>query len=515
MPEQSLVITEVQDELRFLFEAPSLQAIRGAGALLESLARFTLPALARRREFGGAGIVTGGRQYVATFPTAEAGQRFTLEARRTYRQRTAALTLGTSQEEVSADDLITNFGTQLRRVRGGLYSPQAGSETAAAAYRPELRWCDSCHRYPAVHQIAGDVICRPCANRRTHIDDQDARLAIPGYQSGLADAGEEDLAARPVWERLLRWLRDTGIRRSSDAAHDIGDLAGRRLPGDEVVADAAGYRAAVIAEINDFDRVLDLSADSQQTLRTTTRVNRLLDEAFFEAVTSSAWRDRDRPLNFEVLVAGGDRIVFLLPADVALTVTARALRTFEAQSSLATEGRRLSFCAGVGCISPAMHWGMAAYSAQTALAAARQAYLTAATTGQRGSWRSVVGLGPLDAGSGLTLNIGELERATAHARALRRVGLSPLHLGPMVAALQAGTPGPLAWLTAGWTDAQRRALTAVLRDLAPADAESSENTQVWPSIIALLPWTTPVVPPPPQRSRPDIDAAVPARERSA
>lgn len=515
MPEQSLVMTEVQDELRYLFEAPSLHAIRGASALLESLARFTLPALARRREFSGAGIVSGGRTYVATFPSPEAGQRFSMEAKRTYRQRTSALNLRTSQEEVSADDLVANFGAQLRRVRGGLAGPLGGLEAQVAAYSPELHWCDRCRRYPAVHQIAGDVICRPCAGRQTYVNDQDARLAIPGYQSGLADASEEDLAARPVWERLLRWLRDNGIRRSSDAAGDIGDLVSRRLPNDEAVSDAAGYRAVVIAEVNDFGRVLDLSADSQQTLRTTTRVNRLLDEAFFEAATSSAWRDRDRPLNFEVLVAGGDRIVYLLPADVALTVTARALRTFEAQSSLATDGRRLNFCAGVGFLARAMHWGTAAFSAHAAMAAARQAYLTATAAAPRGNWRSVVGFGPLEANEPIALNIGELERATAHARALRRVGLSVLQLGPMAAALQNGAPGPLAWLTAGWTDAQRRALTAVTRDLAPADAEQNGNTQVWSSIIALLPWTTPVVTPPPPRSRPELDATLPATERSA
>jgi len=60
MPEQTLVMTEVQDELRYLLEAPALQDVRGAAALLETLARFTLPSLARHRDFGGAGIVLGG-----------------------------------------------------------------------------------------------------------------------------------------------------------------------------------------------------------------------------------------------------------------------------------------------------------------------------------------------------------------------------------------------------------------------------------------------------------------------
>lgn len=511
-----MVMTEVQDELRYLFDAPSFADVRGAGALLESLARFTLPSLARRREFSGAGIVTGGRHYVATFPSAEIGQRFADEARRIYRQRTAALALRTGQEEVSADELLTAFGPHLRRVRARLEYDQIGA-AAQAAYSPELRWCDACHRFPAVHLRADVVLCRACASRRTHLADQDARLEIPGYQTGLADTGEEDVAARPVWERQLRWLRDNGVQQSSDAAGDIASLLRHRPQGDESLADAAGRRAVVIAEVNDFSRLLDQAGDSQRALRISMRLNRLLDDALFEGLTSTAWRDRSRPLNFEVLLAGGDRLVFLLPADLALAVTARALRTFESQSAFATDGRRLNFAAGIGLASQAVSWSAAAFQAEQALAASRQSYRRTVSSVSRGSWRSVVGFGATGGAPPLSVNLGELERALAHARTIHRTGLEAMQLVPMREALHVGAPGPLSWMTSAWTDPQRRALAAVARDLAAgsADTPASEQASLWTVITAALPWVTAVAPPASPRSRQGAEVTPAVVERSA
>ena len=516
MPEQALVMTEVQDELGYLFDAPSYADIRGAGALLESLARFTLPTLARRREFSGAGIVTGGRHYVATFPSTEIGQRFSDEARRIYRQRTAALTLHATTAEVSADELLTAFGTQLRQVRQALRQNHAGP-AVQTCYSPELRWCDACHRYPATQRSGDDVICRACSNRRTHVSDQDARLVVPGYQSGLADAGEEDLAARPVWERQLRWLRDNSMPKSGDAASDIAALLQRRLPGEMQLADAAGCRAVIVAEVNDYSWLLEQSADSQRALRISTRLNRLLDDAFFEALSSAAWRERSGPTNFEVLLAGDDRLVCLLPADVAPSVAARALRTFESQSAFATEGRRLNFCAGIGLASAAVNWSTTAFQARHALAAARQTYLRTAASALRGSWRSLVSVEPVGGEPGWCVNVGELERALAHARTLRRVGLEGVQLLPMADALRTGSAGRLAWRTSNWTDPQRRALAAVVRDLALGSVETgrSDGALLWPTIATLLTWASPIAPPASPRPRQGAEAAPSTVERSA
>jgi hypothetical protein len=516
MPEQTLVMTEVQDELRYLLEAPALQDVRGAAALLETLARFTLPSLARHRDFGGAGIVLGGRSYVATFPTSDIAQRFAEEARRTCRQRTAALSLRTGLEEMRADELLSGFGPLLRRVRQRLEQGQAGAAAEVSAYSPELRWCDSCHRRPAVQVLADEAICRACSSRRTHVADQDARLNIPGYQSGLADASDEDLAGRPVWERMLRWLRDDGIQKSGHASGDIAALARRRPAGIGELADANGACAVVLAEINDFQHLLEQSADSQRALRISTRVNRLLDDAIFEACASVAWHDRDSPLNFEVLLAGGDRAVILLPADVALAVTSRALRTFESQSAFATEGRRLNFSAGIGLVPETVSWSVAVVKARAALLTARQAYRNASAAPQRGSWRSLVGFGALDDAQPQTANVGELERAIAHARTLRRAGLEAAQLQRMAEALQSASTGAVARWSSGWTDLQRRALAAVTRDLASGPAEMpADDAQLWPVVLALLPWVTSSAPPPTPRSRQAVETAGSPVERSA
>jgi hypothetical protein len=516
MPEQTLVMSEVQEELSYLFDAPALAHVRGAAAMLETLARFMLPSLARSREFGGAGIIMGGRHYVATFSGAEVAQRFAEEGRRAYRQRSAGLALRYAHADVQTDDLVTNFGSRLGQVRQRLEREPTGAPAAAAAYRPELRWCDACHRYPAVRVSAGDVLCRACVNRRLHDADQDSRLHVPGYQSGLADAGDEDMQGRPVRERLLRWLRDSGILRTADAAGDIADLAHRRSPDERVLADTDGNRAVMWAEINDFLWLLEQSHDSQRALRTSARVNRLLDEAFFEAVTSVVWRDRDLPFNFDILLSGGSRVVCLLPADIAIPVTTRALRTFESQSSAATDGRRLGISAGVGLAPATLSWSATAFQAQLAMAAARRADRAATPLSQRGSWRSVVALASPADDLPAPAGIGELERATAHARTLRRAGLAAEHLQPAVPALRGGLQGPLALLTSGWTDPQRRALVAVARDLSlgSAEAASADAVQLWPVVVSLLPWTSAnAVAPPPLRSRPAPEPT--AAERSA
>ncbi|MGI8914562.1 MAG: hypothetical protein ACR2JY_12420, partial [Chloroflexota bacterium] len=191
---------------------------------------------------------------------------------------------------------------------------------------------------------------------------------------------------------------------------------------------------------------------------------------------------------------------------------------FESQSAFATDGRRLNFAAGIGLASQAVSWSAAAFQAQQALAAARQSYRRTLSPVPRGSWRSVVGFGAIGGEPPLSVNLGELERAMAHARTLHRTGLEATQLvPPMLEALRVGAPGPLSWMTSDWTDPQRRALAAVARDLAvgSADTPASEHASLWTVIIAALPWVTAVAPPASPRSRQGAEVTPAVVERSA
>lgn len=479
MAEQALLVLEAPSELEYLVQAPALRDVRGAAALLENLNRFVLPSLARRRGLSGAGIASGGRRYIATFPEPEAARRFAAEAHRTYRSRTVALGARTVVEPVDAEALLAAFGVHLRAARLRLERDGEGA-AAAAVYAPELRLCDGCRLFPASQLSDGAAICRACVARRTQSTDELSRLQIPGYRLSLADASEEDLAARPAWERFLRWARDAGLQRSGDAAADIQALAAQRAPDDADLADSNGTRAFLIGQINDYDRALEYLNDSQRTLRMAARVNRLLDEALFEAAATLCWRDMRAPLRFEILLAGGDRFVAVFPGECALAVAARCLRTFEGQSAAATEGRRLSIALGVGLASAALPLTAAALAARRALGAASAEHQRASDAPARGSWRSVAGIGSVD-GAPRVLNAGELERALAHARTLRRHGVTPTQLLRLEQAGRDGHDGALAVAAAGLGESQRRAVAAVWRDL-----EGGDGQGLFPALRDLL-----------------------------
>ncbi|GEM_PF-3098587 len=497
MPEQALLVLEVKDELRYLFQAPGLEDVRGAGALLETLNRFTLPSLARQRDLQGAGIAGGGRQYVLTFAAPELAQRYLREARRIYRQRTVAAAVRGAAVAVQPEDLVLRFGAFLGRAKLAVeQEAPAAFTTVGTRGGAELRWCDRCLAFPASHLRAGVLRCRACHNRRLHLADQAERLALAGYQTSLADAGEEDLAARPVWERFLRWVRDRGLVRSSDAAADIGKIDRLRAPEEAAFAGDDGGTAIVVGQINDLDRTLGVLNDSHRTLLAAARVNTLLDDSLFEAAAAYCWRDVAQPLAWDPFVVGGDRFVAAFPSDRAAAVIARCLRSFEGQSAAAAEGRRLSLHVGVGFASAGLPLSIGAMAAQRGLEAARRQYVLASDGSARGAWRSTVGLALAEGDAFAVVNAGELERALAHARTLRRVGLDAVQLRPVAPAAVPGQARPaqldaaaLARATGSMSDAQRRTLTTVLRDLGVIAAEAAPaDSRLLAATAALIPY---------------------------
>ena len=497
MPEQALVVLEVEDELRYLFEAPSLPDVQGAAALLETLNRFTLPTLVRQRDYQGAGIAWGGHRYVATFPNADVARRFLADARGVYRQRmVAAGALGTAVP-TDSEELVARFGDVLQRARRQLMVEQATTPaTIAARYSPELRWCDACRALPAHRRRDGALLCRACVARRGQLADQAARLAVPGYQASLADASEEDLAARPVWERFVRWARDRGLRRTGEPAADVATLTSVRVHDPCALADSAGWLAVVIARVNDLGQVLALFDDSQRALRASARVNRLFADTLFEVVAGLLWHGQPPALQGDVLLVGGDRLVGVFPADRAPALVARCLRGIEGQSAAAIEGRRVSLSAGIGLVPAGLPLGVAATAAQRALAAARAAYVAEAGVA-RGQWRSAVaidgpGLAPMP-----VLNVGELERSLSHARTLGRIGLRADQVRRLAAAQThpAGSSEPrMVRATVAFNDMQRRATAAVLRDLGTSgDSVGPPGiARLLEAIACLIPFAAPL-----------------------
>jgi hypothetical protein len=339
----------------------------------------------------------------------------------------------------------------------------ATSGTAATSYSSELRWCDACHQVPASVHNSGQWICRGCQFRRAETLASHTRLSLAPYRVSLSDASEGELQTRPVWERFLRWARDRGLARTGDPAADIGTIHGWRAPSLRDVADQRGWVALITAEIAGLSLLWPSFTDSQLALRTSGQVNKLLDDVCFDAVESACRSANGNVLRAEFLSLGGDRVLVLVPADVAPAIAQRIAQHVEGGSQSATEGRRLTLRAGIGMTPRNVPLGVAIDLASDALVEAKR---TALNSGAR---RATIGWAAFGSSQANAVSIDQLEQALQHARQLRRAGLDQRLLDDLVRDDATDGFAHMARSTTKFTDLQRRAVAATLRDLGAFD----------------------------------------------
>jgi CRISPR-associated protein Cmr2 len=365
----------------YVFESARLPEIRGASELLDRINTEDVPHLWSKPEPVGIGceecvIYAGGGEVLAFAPLCKA-QWLADEVERIYSQETMvaqsvvvwqAFDLNQFRHGLLGEDL---HQTEIERLLG--YNPAGGGgfgslilPLAAARYRrregnteggrelrsiahvetvPFARRCSSCERRAAVvnARVGEDndrPLCEPCARKRVFGQLTKRKGADIGWWDDAGFRWQPDADGRQVrsWAtRFEDWLDDAVNPKSKsqyavnedgsplnsvrelEAVRDIGEIAQASTP--------LGFIGFVYADGNDMGRLLEALQTPADYAIFAEEFSGVLREATFAAlakhlrpvqVTREGRADKILVHPFEILNLGGDDLLLIVPAHVAL-----------------------------------------------------------------------------------------------------------------------------------------------------------------------------------------------------
>ncbi|MDQ3918620.1 MAG: hypothetical protein M3348_09095, partial [Acidobacteriota bacterium] len=362
--------TKIKD---YVFESARLPEIRGASGLLDRINREGVPRLWKRPEPDGIGcedciIYTGGGEVLAFAPVCRAGwladEIERLYARETMvaqsvavwqefelRQIRRGLLHGRHFDRARVERLLGyvpamqgGFGglvvplalARYRRREGNTDEGRARRVIAHVETTPFARRCSSCERRAAaVNARVGDEdrpLCEPCARKRVFgqlMKRGDADLSWwerEHFRWEPAPDGQET----PSWAaRFEEWLNKNAEFKSRYAAgesarelkvaRDLGEIAQASKP--------EGFVGLVYADGNDMGRLLQGLESPFAYANFAGKVSDALEDATFVALAGYLSPARVRregysqgvPIHpFEILSIGGDDLLLIVPAHVAV-----------------------------------------------------------------------------------------------------------------------------------------------------------------------------------------------------
>lgn len=270
----------------YVFETPGLPEMRGASAQLTRLNDI-------KEIWQAAGIpeelciYAGGGSVVALLP-ASIADRIAQQIARRYPQETGAATVTCVTLPVTPTDVRQHFG-ELVRTAGERLRAAKGQKELLPFFEtlPFVRRCDACRKRPATTFLEyenqpSEARCRVCA-----------------------DKGQRGKALRTQWHIEL------GVEYPQDL-ETIGKAANGSIG--IIYADANG--------LGDWIQAADTLAEFK---RRSSGVKKAVNEALLEAL-----RTKCAGLPFEVILVGGDDVLLITPASVALDVAASLCEQFAA-----------------------------------------------------------------------------------------------------------------------------------------------------------------------------------------
>lgn len=308
---------------QYLLATNRLKEIRGGSALIAELDGKRKSDLENR--YGQQNLVysAGGGAAVLVL-TEQDAQALIAEMERGFRAKTitASITGTCIQIDAAAHGFgtrMTSAGRELRRAKA------AKAELATVPVKPYLRLCSSCGQHPVTQQAedgSGDWLCRACYKKRE----------LGGKKRG----GFFDEFAK--WADPSIWTDET-------------------LPGDldhiGVVSSPPGYVGFIALDGNHIGDLLDKPATVAEYRRLSEGLWGLTSKQTFEALKRYG-KPRDGIAPFEIVLIGGDDVLLITAADIAIEVALAIAKGFENQSQalltetgLAQERTKLTMAAGV------------------------------------------------------------------------------------------------------------------------------------------------------------------------
>jgi hypothetical protein len=324
--ERFLLVTDTPGIKHFVFGTDALAEIRGASALLDRLNRQETERVLRANLSGGTLEVVfangGSGQFVLHAADREAAESAVTVLARHYRHQTggdARLVWGLVPwpESLSYQEASRQAHRQLRCWR------ETASANRCAPLWPLLAECSSASHLPAQtsnYNWGGESLMLSEAARCKR--DELSQIWRNGIWHGWMDylGNTNDWPDEQAWSKL----------RPKDSS-DFEDLRVQRVRGPR-----RNYVGLVYADGNAMGRLVQ-ELDSVATCRTfSSIVDNSIRQACYAALTTvcqaeiQAFREGSRkPLPADILLLGGDDLLVLLPADLALPFALEVTKRFE------------------------------------------------------------------------------------------------------------------------------------------------------------------------------------------
>jgi len=385
---KSLVALDTDHIKQYVFATDRLKEIRGASSILDNLNRSVMTELAKDKESefeaepvyanGGSGLfLVDGDRRVA--------EEFGLRIQQAYQKETrggASITFAVQEIPDSVQNVWNdNIWHTLELLRYSLAQEKnSPPDIIALPSHPFLCVCDACGmRYAEKRDFneAGDEVsrerryCDVCMKKR----DEDGKVKT-GIDAIIRERKDADVVklseARPfAWERVIKLLpQDYDIPLNTERPPDFNELRG--------ISGGKDYLALIYADGNGMGQ-------SMADLKTLTDVRdkaRIIDEAVYDAMSFAISKhlqvipgDKNTPpmFPFDILLIGGDDIMMVTPASLALDVTCSiAMKFYEQTRGKGPEGKSYTLSIGVVLAPVKYPFGMLQDLVESTLKAAKK-----------------------------------------------------------------------------------------------------------------------------------------------
>ena len=322
--QQWLVCLDTDRIKQYLFATNRLREIRGGSALIAQLDNERKSYLEGRYNKSNVVYSAGGGAAVLV-PTEQEAQDLIAQIERDFRAQT--ITVSITGIYLQVDTASQKFGVEMTRAGRELRRAKAAkAELANLPVEPYMRLCSSCGQHPAAHQAqdgSEDWLCRACHKKREK-------------------GGEERVG---FFAQFAQWA-------------DPQTWTGKTIPDDldaiGSVASPPGYVGFIALDGNHIGDLLDKPATIGAYRAFSNGLWSLTREQTFAAL-----KQYGKPLDgiapFEIVLIGGDDVLLITAADIALEIALAIAEGFEKQSltqvlspaGLSGEREKLTMAGGV------------------------------------------------------------------------------------------------------------------------------------------------------------------------
>jgi len=357
--QQWLVCFDTDQIKQYLFTTNRLKEIRGGSALIAQLDVKRKNDLEQR--YGENNVVySAGGGAAVLVPTKREAQALIAEIERQFRART--VTASITGVYLQVDPTPGRFRVEMARASRELRRAKAlKAELACLPVEPYIRFCDSCGNHPATRRAqdgSGDWLCLTCSMKR-----EEGREARAGFFADFVD-----------WSQSVSWQK-------ASMPDDLDAIGSAASP--------PGYVGFIALDGNHVGDLLTKMPTIEEYRKFSEGLWKLVREQTFKSLEKHC-APRDGIAPFEIVLIGGDDVLVITSADVAMEVGLDIVQGFEEASQqllqqvgLFGKGAKLTMAGGVVLAHahfpiPAMHALAEALQKSAKRLCAEQKYQTGA-----------------------------------------------------------------------------------------------------------------------------------------